>query len=103
MDIIEIQAKCNDENIAITQHLMSRMRERNIRYDDVIAAVMSGEVIEDYPDAHPFPACLILGVAPYPLHVVCGLGNGKLFIITAYRPDTGKWAAGWKKRKETDR
>jgi hypothetical protein len=78
------------------------MRDRGILYDDVITAIKNGEIIEDYPDAYPFPACLILSIKPYPLHVVCGMGNDKLFIITAYRPDEEEWTSDWKKRKATE-
>jgi hypothetical protein len=100
MDICEIWDKCNDKDIIITQHLVLRIRERGIRYDDVIAAIKNGEIIEDYPNAYPFPACLILSVMPYPLHVVCGLGDGKLFIITVYRPNENEWDSDWRTRKE---
>jgi hypothetical protein len=56
MDIIELREKCTDETIAVTQHLVLRMRKRGIQYDEIVAAIQSGEIIEDYPDAFPFPA-----------------------------------------------
>jgi hypothetical protein len=34
------------------------------------------------------------------LHVVCGLGNGQVFIITSYKPDSGMWEPDYKTRKE---
>jgi len=102
MDIREIQNKCTDEDIAVTQHMVLRMYERGILYDDVISSIKNGEIIEDYPEAYPFPACLILSIIPYPLHVVCGLGDDKLFVITAYKPDAEEWTSDRKKRKEND-
>ena len=50
--------------------------------------IRDGEVIEDYPDDYPFPSCLILG---HGIHVVCGIGEGKAWIVTAYRPTLDKW------------
>jgi hypothetical protein len=102
MDIIELREKCTDDTIAVTQHLVLRMHERGIKYDEIIAVIKSGEIIEDYPDAFPCPACLILSAVPYPLHVVCGLGHDKLFIITAYKPTTEEWTSNWKVRKEVN-
>ena len=67
-------------------------------------AIRNGSIIEDYPDDYPYPSCLILGYAEdeQPLHLVCGAGEGTLFIITAYRPSPEKWEADWKTRKEKD-
>jgi hypothetical protein len=100
VDINEIRKYCTDETIVLTQHLLSRMRERRVKYDDVVSAILSGEIIEDYPDDFPFPSCLVLSTSKYPIHIVCGLGNGKLFIVTAYKPSAAEWAAGWKERKD---
>ena len=59
---------------------------------------MCGEIIEDYPDDYPFPSCLMLGANH--LHVVCGVGAGILWIITAYHPTKDKWEDDLKTRKE---
>ncbi|WP_363317118.1 DUF4258 domain-containing protein [Megasphaera sp.] len=34
-----------------------------------------------------------------PLHVVCGIGDDKLWIITAYRPDETMWDSSFTRRK----
>ena len=34
------------------------------------------------------------------IHVVCGIGEGHLWIITAYRPSLEKWESDLKTRKE---
>jgi hypothetical protein len=100
MNIEDIRKCCSDESVFLTAHGTLRLYERRISYDSVIAAIMSGEIIEEYPDDYPFPSCLISAGCPYPLHVVCGLGNGHVFIITSYKPDSGMWEADNKTRKE---
>jgi hypothetical protein len=100
MDIEDIRQCCGDESVFLTEHGTLRLYERRISYDSVIAAIMNGEIIEEYPNDYPFPSCLINAVSPHPLHVVCGLGNGHVFIITAYKPDSGMWEADNKTRKE---
>ena len=92
----------DDEKVFVTEHVAQRMRQRNIRYDDIISALMSGEVIESYPDDYPYPSALVLGYATdnaY-LHVVCGSDGEYLWIITAYYPSEQQWEADMKTRKE---
>lgn len=88
----------------MTQHAELRRRQRGISIPDMKQAILNGSIIEDYPDDYPYPSCLILGYAEdgQPLHLVCGAGEGTLFIITAYRPSPEKWEADWKTRKEKD-
>jgi len=80
------------------------MLKRNIETYDVINALENGEVIEQYPDDYPFPSCLVSGLAidNQPMHVVCGIGDGELWLITAYRPDADEWTHDFKARKERD-
>lgn len=59
-------------------------------------------IIEDYPDDYPFPSCLVLGatVNGKVLHVVVGVGDGCLWLITAYYSDPLKWNDDFSIRKE---
>lgn len=101
MKIDEVRALCYDEAIIITQHLAVRMHERGIKYDEVKEAILTGEIIEDYPEDFPYPSCLILSRSIM-LHVVAGVGEGRLWIITAYRPAPDRWEADFKTRKAVD-
>lgn len=85
-------------------HAVKRMVERRISEDDVRAVLETGEVVENYPDAAPYPARLLFGwTGGRPLHVVCAedAEGGHTFIITVYEPDEGEWGAGFRKRRET--
>ena len=100
--INELIELCADtDNIIISQHAFMRLRERGISTDDVIAGIRSGEIIEQYPNDYPFPSCLVLGwmIDSKPIHTVCGVGDGKLWVITAYIPGTDKWEDDFKTRK----
>jgi hypothetical protein len=81
---------------------MFRLIKRGITRDDVICALANGDLIEQYPDDYPSPSCLVLGVTVRGerLHVVCGLGEPDLWIITAYYPNPARWNADFKIRKE---
>jgi len=95
--IENIRAFCADETIVLTEHLLTRMRQRNIRLEDIKNALICGEIIEQYPDDYPFPSCLVYAKN---IHIVCSIGEKGLYIITAYRPSPEQWEDDGKKRKE---
>jgi hypothetical protein len=96
--IEDIRACCPDDDaIVLTDHLLTRMRQRRIRLENIKNAMTNGEIIEQYPTDYPFPSCLINAEN---LHIVCSMGEGRLYIITAYRPSPDQWEIGFTKRKE---
>lgn len=98
MQLERIKALCQENKMLWTRHCLAWMFQRDISRAQVKAALLAGEIIEDYPDDHPYPSCLLLGAGP--LHVVCGMAEDRLFIITAYRPDPSEWGSDYKTRKE---
>ena len=103
LDISEIRSLTSMGKIVWTQHVALRLRERGVKRMDLIDCITTGEIIEQYPEDKPFPSCLILGFceASVPLHVVVALNPAvSCCIITAYRPDSSKWEADLKTRKE---
>ncbi|GHV82297.1 hypothetical protein AGMMS49991_08550 [Spirochaetia bacterium] len=98
ISIADVQELCNDEAIVLTEHLLTRMRQRGIKYGDLKQTIQNGEVIEQYPTDYPFQSCLISSVD---LHIVCSIGenSGPLYIITAYRPSGEKWEKDGKTRR----
>lgn len=84
---------CRNETINLTQHFQIRCKERGITFKDIKNVISTGEIIELYPEDYPNPSCLILGLSfnQKPLHVVVGVENDFLWLITAYYPNTIKW------------
>jgi hypothetical protein len=70
--------------------------------DDVISALINGEIIEYYPTDYPFPTCLVLGRTKVGkvLHVVCGSNGGELWLITTYIPSPADWLEDFKQRRK---
>jgi hypothetical protein len=84
-----------------TDHILDRITKRNISREEVKFVVESGEIIEDYPDDYPYPSCLVLGFSDdNPIHVVCGVSDDELWMITAYYPDEDEWLDDNKTRRE---
>ncbi len=101
MNINKMRILCTDETIQMTAHVHKRCRERNITMDEIQRCILHGEIIEDYPNDYPFPSALVLECTiGKPIHVVAGLSDKYLWIITAYYPDLDKWENDFKTRKE---
>jgi len=97
----QLRRLCQDDTIVFTQHLTSRCDERGIVYESVKSCILNGEIIEQYPDDYPYPSCLMLHQLDNRkhLHVVVGLGDSRLWIITTYYPDEREWERDYKTRK----
>jgi len=84
------------------RHALARMMERGLSREAVKQALLTGTVIEEYPDYKPFPGLLVLGWDHgLPVHVVCAFAeaSGYCFVITAYRPDLDHFEQDFRKRK----
>ncbi len=102
IDINNLRSYYAKERVIITIHAQERLRQRGIRAKDVRNCIMTGEIIEQYPDDFPFPSCLVFGksVNGKILHVVASDEGTGSRIITAYFPDNIKFEDDLKTRKE---
>jgi len=92
----------SSKRIAFRVHAVQRMFERRITTHDDRRVLMTGEVIEDYPDDQPYPSRLMLGwCAGRPLHVVAAdnPADQEIIVITVYEPSPGRWEGGFRRRK----
>lgn len=83
-------------------HALKRMRQRHIHEEEVRSVVANGEVIEDYPNAFPFPCRLMMGwYRGRCLHVVVAENAqaSETIIITTYEPNNFEWEPDFKRRK----
>lgn len=84
-----------------TKHCLNRLQQRNIKILEVKTAINNGKIIEYYYEDFPYPSCLILGfnLNKKLLHVVCGMSEDTIHMITAYYPDSTKWKEDFKTRR----
>lgn len=92
MEIEGIRVKISIGEYRFSDHAVKRMIERTIDRTEIEEAVLSGEVIEKYPDDKYSPSCLIYGrsKAGRHLHVQLSLPP-TVVVITAYDPDETEW------------
>ena len=102
LTIEQLRKLCDEGVIQWTAHITTRMLQRRITREDVISAIRSGEIIEQYPDDYPFPSGLVLGLllSGLPLHVVCGVGMGEVYMITCYTPNPHEWDSDFRRRAQ---
>ena len=102
IDMNNIKQMVKDRKIRWTNHVMVRLFQRNISQEDVERVLINGEIIEEYENDYPYPSCLVYGInfKNEVLHVVCGMNETELWIITVYYPDNITWEENLKTRKE---
>lgn len=101
IQIEQIREYYDRDMILFTNHALERIRQRGIKSKDIRTCIMSGEIIEQYPDDYPFPSCLIYGAdaSGKIIHVVASDEGNASRIITAYYPNTEKFETDLKTRK----
>lgn len=84
-----------------TVHGAKQRIARRISRREIEQAIKSGEIIEDYPEHHYGPACLLLGKTTRGknLHILCSLQE-VVDIITVYEPDLIEWEEDLKYRRK---
>jgi len=102
LNINNIKQMVKEGKIRWTNHILVRLFQRNITQEDIEKVLLNGEIIEEYENDYPYPSGLIYGIGlnNKVLHVVCGINETELWIITAYYPDNIKWKEDLKTRKE---
>lgn len=102
MNIELIKELVKSQKIRWTNHMVVRLLQRNISQEDIENAISNGEIIEEYENDYPYPSCLVYGINfnNNVIHIVCGVNDNELWIITAYYPDKEKWDETLKIRKE---
>jgi hypothetical protein len=80
-------------------HALTEAKKDGIAPEDAVRAILTGEVIEEYPDRQ---RVLVYAMLPgeIPLHVICDYSQvDVLLIVTVYIPDDRLWV-GFKRRRK---
>jgi hypothetical protein len=95
-----IQRAIMNGNYKVTEHAIEEAEKDLLLLLDVKEAVLSGELIEDYPEDRRGHSCLILGYFEgRAVHAVCGMRSQKAIVITVYCPDPKEWINDRQRRK----
>jgi hypothetical protein len=107
MDVLEhIRAQVRSDNYEFSLHAEREREDEHILVAELEQSVISGELLEDYPDDPRGPSCLVLGFtkAGRAIHSVWGmLADGRVRVITVYIPLPPKWPnPGTRRKREHD-
>lgn len=93
MDIQWIREQVEQGNYQLRLHAAERASLRGINPLEIKEGLLSGEIIEEYPEDKRGQSCLVYGKsqAGKDIHVVCGQAYEVLWIITVYEPDPEEW------------
>ena len=99
MDVVEyIREQIEADNYEFSLHAEHEREDEHILVEEIEQSVMSGELLEDYPDDPRGHSCLILGFtrSGRAIHSVWGLlPDGRARVITVYIPLPPKWVDPW--------
>lgn len=101
IDVLKIRQLIRDEKYLIKSHARKRMAERGIRECEALQVLLKGSIVEETPDAKPFPKCLMMHFIrkDEPLYVSCATDGEIVYIITVHWYDTGRWIDPWTRRR----
>jgi Domain of unknown function (DUF4258) len=99
-----IKRLVEDGKVRISDHGYDELADDDIVTADVLDGVRSAIPVEDCPEFHKGPSVLVLqkDAAGRPLHVLWGIPKGHAepaVVVTAYRPDPGRWSSDFMRRK----
>ena len=103
MDISDIKAKIRNHEYVYSHHADIERQLDKLTFAEIEEALLSGEIIERYPDTGRGESWLVVGFAQdQPIHVVCGWRGKKVALITIYIPRPPKFIDPWTRGGKED-
>jgi hypothetical protein len=93
----------SEGNFKFSAHALDEVLADGILLGDIVYGVSEAHMVEDYPEYGKGPCVLVLlrDNNGNPVHALWGIPRGKTapaVLITAYRPDPGKWTDDFLRR-----
>lgn len=102
LDLSKIRAAATSDRTEWRRHALLRAKERGITIEQALRVILEGDIIEEYSQAKPYPACLMMAMVELgrPLYVSLAYDqeNDLLHIITVHWLDPRKWEDPWTRK-----
>lgn len=88
--------------VLLTQHARREMAAEKVTVDELVEAVSTATLLEDYPEHRRGPCGLLSGETPEgrSLHIVCTTDLPHVVVITVYEPMPPKWVSPLRRREK---
>ena len=98
MKIVEIKKKIEADEYCYSHHANLERKADSLTLMQVEEALLSGNILEYYPDTGRGESCLIVGHSGnIPIHIICGWRREKIAIITVYIPKSPKFISPYER------
>ena len=96
----QIRTQAAEANYRLTLHAHQELVEEGISLDELLQAIETSQVIENYPEHRRGACCLLNGRTQggRSLHIVCTTAQPTLIIVTVYEPRDPKWMSPTQRR-----
>lgn len=91
--------------VYVSVHARDEAVADDLLMQDIQAATLGADCIEDYPEDPRGPSCLLLcTIGGRPVHALWGFDEHRLraILITVYRPDSNRWSNDFRTRRRSD-
>ncbi|HEX8520954.1 MAG TPA: DUF4258 domain-containing protein [Tepidisphaeraceae bacterium] len=100
-----IQTLVSSSEVRISDHGYDELAADGLLVAEVLRGVNAATIVEEYPDYWKGPCILLLqrDAKGEGVHVLWGVPKGAMnpaVLVTAYRPDPGKWESDLLRRKK---
>jgi hypothetical protein len=103
--LTRMQALVDGGEVHLSAHGFRELAADGILLDEVTGGIRAATVVEEYSEFAKGPSILVLqwDRMGRPLHVLWGIPKGHespAVIVTAYRPDPGRWSEDFMRRRK---
>ena len=101
MNLTWIVSKAKRNHYFFSQHADEERMNDNLMITEVEEAIISGSILESYPNDRRGNSCLVVGFTEKgkPIHIVCGQSGNDLVIITVYIPKPPKFINPYERKE----
>lgn len=99
IDIDWIRGKIKQSEYYFSKHGDQARQADNLTIIEVEESLLTGRILEQYPDTERGESCLVAGFSDdgKPVHMVCGRRGNWLAIVTVYIPTPPKFKSPYER------
>ncbi len=103
MKIEDIATRVRKNEYDYSHHADLERNADGLTFADVEAALLNGQILEQYEDTGRGESCLVVGLAGnVPVHIVCGWRGDRIALITVYVPRPPRFVDPWTRERDAN-